>query len=109
MRYFPKRYHPPGTRPGTLSRAGAEQPTQPRISLIDFSDSEFEEVVDIPAEACRDYLDRPTTSWIHVQGDPNLETLTQLGAAFGLHELAWKTSSIRGNDRKLSCMTVNCL
>jgi magnesium transporter len=88
MRYFPKRYHPPGTRPGTLSRAGIAQPTPPRISLINFSDSEFEEVLDIPAEACHEYFDRPTTTWIHVQGDPNLETLTQLGAAFGLHELA---------------------
>ena len=88
MSYFTKRYHPPGTHPGTLLHEGVPAPTPPRISLIDYSDTVLEEVPDITPEQCLAYLDRPTISWIHVQGDADAETLRQLGASFNLHKLA---------------------
>ncbi|MDF1530412.1 MAG: magnesium/cobalt transporter CorA [Sedimenticola sp.] len=88
MSFFTKRYHPPGTRPGTLTQAQKTNPRPPRISLIDYSDTELEELVDISPEECQRCLERPTTTWIHVQGDPNAEMLKELGKSFGLHELA---------------------
>lgn len=88
MSYFTKRYHPPGTKPGTLMLDGLPTPTPPRLSLIDYSDTHFEEITEIAPEACRAYLDRPTITWIHVQGDADPDTLKELGKTFGLHELA---------------------
>lgn len=87
MSYFTKRYHPPGTRPGTLT--AAERPlSPPRIRLIDYSDTELEILDDIRPEACQPYLERDSITWIHVQGDADAHTLQELGGIFGLHDLA---------------------
>lgn len=88
MSYFTKRYHPPGTRPGTLTSTEGPPPIPPHLSLFDYTDSELEEIDEITPEECRPYLDRPSTTWIHVQGDADPETLRELGKTFGLHELA---------------------
>jgi len=88
MSFFTKRYHPPGTRPGTLALKGLPPLTPPRISLIDYSDTQLEEIEEITPEACLAYLDRPTTTWIHIQGDADPDTLNELGRTFNLHDLA---------------------
>ncbi|WP_435684847.1 magnesium/cobalt transporter CorA [Sedimenticola selenatireducens] len=88
MSFFTKRYHPPGTRPGTLRISDKPYPTPPHITLIDYSDTELQETQDTTPEACRAALDRPTTTWIHMQGDADPNALMELGAIFGLHELA---------------------
>jgi len=87
MTYFTKRYHPPGTPPGTLVRAeAAEVPL--RLSLIDYTDSDFVEKDLVTAAQCQPYLERPTITWIHIQGQVEPDTLRQLGEMFGLHALA---------------------
>jgi len=88
MSYFSKRYHPPGTRPGTLAAINRDALTSLRISLIDFSDTELEEHTEITPEECRKHLDTTTTTWIHIQGNVDPDTLKELGSAFDLHELA---------------------
>ena len=60
-----KRYHPPGPRPGTLAVAGAPAPVPPKLHLIDYTDTEWEEIEGINPEACRAYLDRDSITWIH--------------------------------------------
>ena len=88
MSFFTKRYHPPGTQPGTLTTAEGPPSVPPRLSLIDYTDSKLEEITGIEPEACQRYLERPSITWIHVQGDVDPETLKSLGKYFGLHELA---------------------
>ncbi|SCZ57464.1 magnesium/cobalt transporter CorA [Thiohalomonas denitrificans] len=81
-----KRYHPPGTPPGTLMPA--EPAASLRITLVDYSESTFEErELSDPAEADA-YLSSPTTTWIHIQGNPGTERLQAFGDLFGLHPLA---------------------
>jgi len=88
MSYFRKRYHPPGTSPGTLVRHEQARRTPLRILLTDFTGSELSEKrLDSPAE-CRDYLSRDTVTWVHVQGDAEPDLLHQLGQVFNLHNLA---------------------
>jgi magnesium transporter len=91
MAYFYKRYHPPGTPPGTLTeREGeAEAPSYPlKVRLIDYTEAEFVEHEVDSATACTRYLERPTHTWVHVQGDAEPDTLRDLGRMFGLHPLA---------------------
>jgi magnesium transporter len=90
MAYFYKRYHPPGTAPGTLVETPeGEAPAAPlRIRLIDYTESEFEEREVESAAACTHYLERDTRTWVHVQGDAEPDTLRELGLRFGLHPLA---------------------
>ncbi|QKT04517.1 magnesium/cobalt transporter CorA [Ectothiorhodospiraceae bacterium 2226] len=86
MAYFDKRYHAPGTAPGTLDTpAGSAYFT---LHLTDYSAERFEEQHDVPMEAARAYLAHDTVTWVHVQGTPDAELLTQLGELFDLHPLA---------------------
>jgi magnesium transporter len=102
---FTKRYHEPGTQPGTLVETVCEAPL--RIILVEFTDDSFEErVITSPAdcispEECREYLDSPSKTWIHVQGCVTPDTLRQLGQLFGLHVLALEDVLNTGQRTKL--------
>jgi len=88
MAHFHKRYHPPGTAPGTLRQNDKVRGAPLTITLTDYTDREFNELQLVKPEDCRQYLERDTMTWIHVQGDAEPETLRELGKLFGLHHLA---------------------
>jgi len=88
MAYFSKLYHPPGTSPGTLQQAEKTSRSPLRIRVVDYTATEFIERELETAEACKEFLERETLTWIHVQGDAEEETMRQFGAVFGLHPLA---------------------
>jgi magnesium transporter len=88
MTYFTKRYHPPGTSPGTLLQHEKLPQVPLQILLTDYTDSDYvEKELDSPEE-CRTYMKRDTVTWIHVQGDAEPDVIRQLGKLFGLHHLA---------------------
>ena len=86
--FFTKRYHPPGTAPGTLKEVELKKIIPPQIHLVNFSASHFSEVTDADIGNCVNYLEQPETTWIHIQGSPNPEILSSLGKILGLHSLA---------------------
>lgn len=88
MAYFIKRYHPPGTAPGTLERPVREQQIPLTISLLDYSSDDLSEQTLACVQDSKPYLERDSHTWIHVQGHPDPDTLRQLGVLFGLHPLA---------------------
>lgn len=88
MTYFTKRYHPPGTSPGTLIQRKKREQAPLKILLTDYTDTEYVERHLTSPEECRTYLQRETVTWIHVQGDAEPDTMRQLGKLFGLHPLA---------------------
>ena len=86
MSYFTKRYHPPGTPPGTLLNDSLTE--QITIHLVDYTPQEFLELeLENPAD-CHPYLERDSITWVHVQGVARAETVRELGGLFGLHPLA---------------------
>jgi magnesium transporter len=87
MNVFQKRYHPPGTAPGTLAGAAVEAGAL-NIFLINYTSDHLEEVQKASIGDCRMSLDRPDKTWIHVTGRPDPKLLTDLGQFFGLHPLA---------------------
>ena len=100
MSYFTKRYHPPGTAPGTLKRLGTGPATPVSIKLIDFTAAEFLEQEVADAESCLPYLKQSTVTWVHVQGDVSPETLKALGETFELHPLALEDVANTGQRPK---------
>lgn len=88
MTYFTKRYHPPGTPPGTLIGEPLAAGEQIAIHLIDYTPQEFSELDLGDARECRPYLEKESITWIHVQGIAHTETVRELGNLFGLHPLA---------------------
>jgi len=101
MAYFTKRYHPPGTSPGTLQHAGAPSEVPLKLYLVDYSDSDFVEQQIATAGECRQYLQRESITWIHVQGHAEPETLRELGGLFGLHHLALEDVINQGQRPKV--------
>ena len=88
MPYFQKKYHPPGTAPGTLAETRIPAEARYHIRLIDYTASEFTEKELVAAADCRSYLERDSTTWIHVQGEITAPVLEELGELFTLHSLA---------------------
>ena len=67
MAYFTKRYHAPGTSPGTLQPAARLERVPLRILLVDYTDTEYDEREISSADECRVSLARDSITWIHVQ------------------------------------------
>lgn len=101
MAYFTKRYHPPGTAPGTLT-AHAAQATRPlKLRLMEYNAALLNEREDIPALECKTYLESETVTWIHAYGYASPELLRELGEIFGLHPLALEDVLNTGQRPKL--------
>ena len=100
MPVFAKRYHPPGTAPGTLAPALAAA-VPARLGLMDFDAGHLEERPDIDTAQCLAYLERPTVTWLHVQGTPSPALLSELGESLGLHPLALEDVLNTGQRPKL--------
>ena len=83
-----KRYHPPGTAPGTL-RAPDTPPAGPiRVTVIDYGPDHLDEKEIESVEELAPYRDSPTVTWINVEGLHDVPFLEGLGKLFGFHPLA---------------------
>jgi len=105
MAYFSKRYHPPGTPPGTLTEHATDITIPLTIHLIDYTEEEMIEKKLATASECREYLRRDTITWIHIQGTNDLDTLNELGRLFDLHPLALEDISNAGQRPKIDEFT----
>ena len=101
MNHFTKRYHPPGTSPGTLAQREGLKSAPITLSLIDYAPGQFEERRLESPEQCRPYLDRDTVTWVHVQGEAGPETMHEFGQVFGLHQLALEDVTNSGQRPKV--------
>lgn len=88
MRLFRKRYHPPGTEPGTLS-AKQNQADQPRnVQLIEYSSDWINETENPDMTALRSKLHSDKLTWLRFNGLPDAEWMHQLGSVIDIHPLA---------------------
>ncbi len=88
MKLFEKRYHPPGTGPGTLRVEEEISEDDFRIHLFDYTAESIVEHEDATAEQCKASLSLASRTWTHVQGSITPGTLARLGEMFTLHALA---------------------
>ena len=101
MAYFDKRYHPPGTPPGTLTEVSTSAEKPLKIRLVDYRADEITIRDDLTAGECSPYLQRDSITWVHVQGHPTEAVLDELGAAFNLHPLAMEDILNTGQRPKI--------
>ncbi|MEN9423105.1 MAG: magnesium/cobalt transporter CorA [Pseudomonadota bacterium] len=86
METFGKRYHPPGTPPGTLSRHGTGGVT--RIRLFEYDDKQFTETPAPTPAQCQKAAHNTQADWLDVTGVHDPTAINALGETFGLHPLA---------------------
>ncbi len=101
MAYFTKRYHPPGTAPGTLTAHDTAEHRPLKLRLLEYNAALLNEREEIPPQECKTYLERDTITWIHAYGYASPELLKELGEIFGLHALALEDVLNTGQRPKL--------
>jgi magnesium transporter len=82
-----KRSKKAGLPPGTLVHIGEKRAGEPIIALIDYDEANFQEREVKAVEECFPFRDKPTITWINVEGVHRVEVVEKLGHCFGLHPL----------------------
>ncbi len=101
MAYFTKRYHPPGTAPGTLTVDESVSAQPLKLLLMEYDATTLSESDDISAVECKASLAKAGITWIHAHGYASPDLLKELGDTFGLHPLALEDVLNTGQRPKL--------
>ena len=76
-----------GLPPGALVHVGVEREEKVRITIIDYDKAQFQEKEAETVEECFPFKDKPTVTWINVDGIHEPEIVKKLGDCFGMHPL----------------------
>ncbi len=76
-----------GQPPGTLVHIGEKKIENVKISIIDYDEKYFEEKKDVMVEECSSYIQKPTVSWINIDGLHNVDVIEEIGKEFNIHPL----------------------
>ncbi len=86
-RWLKKRSRKTGLPPGSLVHIGERLTEKTKITVVDYDEANIEEKELSAARECGHFKDRPTVTWIHINGIHDVQTLEELGTIFGLHPL----------------------
>ena len=82
-----KRSKKAGLPPGTLVHIGEKKAETPKITIMDYDETRFQEKEIKTIEECFLFKDKPTVTWINIDGLHEVEILEKLGECYGLHPL----------------------
>lgn len=82
-----KRSKKAGLPPGTLIHIGERKTEKVKITLIDYDEVQFQEKEVERVEECFPVKDKPTVTWINIDGLHDVEIMEKIGKQFGLHPL----------------------
>jgi len=90
-----------GLVPGTLVYTGEKKVEKVRIRIIDYDETQLEEKEAATVEECFPFKDKPTVTWINIDGLHDLELIEKIGRKFGLHPLVLEDIVNTGQRPKL--------
>ncbi len=82
-----KRSKKAGLPPGTLVHIGEKKAETPKITIMNYDEAHFQEKEIKTIEECFLFKDKPTVTWINIDGLHQVEILEKLGECYGLHPL----------------------
>lgn len=83
-----KRFHKPGTAPGTLRSPETTGTGPVRITVMDYSPDRLVEKKIERVEDLEQFCESPTVTWINVEGLGDVGVVEKIGKLFNLHPLA---------------------
>ncbi|MCG7848903.1 MAG: magnesium/cobalt transporter CorA [ANME-2 cluster archaeon] len=86
-RLFKKTSTKIGLPPGTLVHIGEKKIDKVRITLIDYDETHLEEKEIKTVEECFSFKDKPTVTWINIDGLHQVDIIEKIGTHFDLHPL----------------------
>lgn len=87
QRLIKKRSHKTGLPPGTLIHVGERKAEKVKIRILDYDAAQFEEKEAKTIEESFPFKDKPTVTWVNLDGLHETEIIEKLGSHFGLHPL----------------------
>jgi magnesium transporter len=90
-----------GLTPGTLVHVGERKIEKVRIRIIDYDETQLEEREVKKVEECFPFKDKPTVTWINIDGLHDVEVIEKIGKQFGLHPLVLEDIVHTGQRPKL--------
>lgn len=76
-----------GLPPGSLIHIGEKKAERVRIRILDYDENQFEEKEAKTIEECFPFKDKPTTTWINIDGLHQVDIIEKIGKEFDFHPL----------------------
>ncbi len=73
--------------PGSLVHVGKKRVEKVKITVIDYDEDGYKDRVAESCEECFPYRDKPSVTWINIDGIHDARTIESIGTHFGLHPL----------------------
>lgn len=86
-RFIIRRSQKAGLPPGTLVHVGERKVEKVRISVIDYDATQLAEREMETIEECFPFKDKPTVTWINIDGLHQVDIIEKLGSCYNLHPL----------------------
>jgi len=86
-RYGRRKAKKVGLPPGTLIHVGNKKTEQVKITVIDYDESALQEKKVTNVEECNPFKEKPTVTWINVDGIHDVNTIEKIGENYGIHPL----------------------
>ena len=90
-----------GLPPGTLVHVGEKKVDKTRIRVIDYDENNIEEREFHSIEDCFAYKDKPSVTWINIDGLHEVDVIEKIGKQFDLHSLVLEDIVHTGQRPKL--------
>jgi len=87
LKLFRKTARKVGLPPGTLIQVEEKRAEKAKISFIDYDEAQFQEKETATVEECFPFKDKPTVTWINIDGVHQVEIMEKIGVHFGIHPL----------------------
>ncbi|MBN2299025.1 MAG: magnesium/cobalt transporter CorA [Deltaproteobacteria bacterium] len=86
-RFLQKRSEKSGLPPGSLVHVGEKKLEKAQISIIDFDETRYQELAPAAIEEWFPFKDKPTITWINIDGLHETDLIEKIGRHFGFHPL----------------------
>ncbi|MDF1532632.1 MAG: magnesium/cobalt transporter CorA [Methanosarcinales archaeon] len=87
MSRFFKKSKKVGLPPGTLQHIGEKKVDKVKISILDYDETNLEDKVAKTVEECFPFKEKPTVTWINVDGLHQVDIIETIGKHFDVHPL----------------------
>lgn len=101
MRLIKKHSKAKGLQPGEVVFIGQKKVDKPRFRIIDYNQTELQESEVSSIEECFPFKDKPTVTWINIDGLHDVAIIEKIGAHFGIHPLILEDIANTGQRPKI--------
>ena len=100
-RFIKKLSKKAGLPPGTLVYVGKKRDEIGKITIIDYDEKHFEEKEVEKVEECLPFKNKPSVTWININGIHEVDIIEAIGKHFGVHPLVLEAIVNTGQRPKM--------